>query len=423
MRFLIGILFSFLMLAPTFVYATETCAVPYQCSCEGKSYSAVDTAFGTQTDITKAQDACASACIKGKIETGTWDITCQARKVAQGDIANPNAAAPEEIDKVIVPNLSVPLPGLTFTPSVLIEGEFVSNYIGQYVDALYKLIIALASVGVVLTTMIAGMKWMMARGDAGTVKAAKESIGKAVTALFILLGVTALINIIDPKLSSLEGLRIPAIERIEIALSYGEEGSPSGSGGALAENCAEAVAEAKAKSPCKTGAEIGSPTGSLYSCNYHFRDGNYDYTKIKALDYPAGFGQPIRAPFNGTVSYVKGTGGDRCGNRIRLTGIGGNITMCHVQNFTGSSGEAIKDGTAVAKGQVIGHVGGACCAGEAPPSTWSQSKKCTVSGTPCTDPTKNESCQCQPYKQSGNTSGPHVHISFNSSSSPLSCVE
>jgi hypothetical protein len=46
-----------------------------------------------------------------------------------------------------------------------------------------------------------------------------------------------------------------------------------------------------------------------------------------------------------------------------------------------------------------------------------------VSGTPCSDPYTLESCDCQPAEQSGNTSGPHVHMTWKSGGHLLACLD
>lgn len=164
-----------------------------------------------------------------------------------------------------------------------------------------------------------------------------------------------------------------------------------------------------------------SPTGKNSSCNYHYKTNDFDYTKINALDYVAGWGTSILAPFDGEVTYVKWTDfSDRCGNRIRLKGSGGSITICHVKDFLDDSGKVNKK---VKQGDVMGHVGGNCCSGEKPPSDWSQANKCTKSGPTCSDPYKDEECSCQPAVQSGNTSGPHIHVSFKKGGNFLACLD
>lgn len=212
MRFLIGILFSLFLTGPTVAYAAA-CPVSYQCLCEGKTYSAATTSFGTQTDPSQAQTACASACFNAKI-TGTWNITCQSQTVAQGDIVDPNAENAEVKKEIKVPNLSVKIPGLVFDKPYEQGGYLHIPYLAQYISAIYKLMIAFASIGVVLTVMISGVQWMMARGDAGTVSSAKESISKAVTALFILLGIVAVTNLVNPELTSLKGVVLRKIDPI-----------------------------------------------------------------------------------------------------------------------------------------------------------------------------------------------------------------
>lgn len=223
MKFLTGILFSTLILFPSFVYAQNAqsdCSDDYTCTCNKTAYDSVQAIVLPLISNASAAAACKNACPDLEAE-GVWELFCGTGLINSGQFSTQVAADPKEIK---VPNLSVPIPGLTFTPAVTVDGQLVTNYIGQYVDAIYRLMIAIASIGVVLTIMIGGLRWMMARGDAGAVSGAKESISKAFTALLILLGIVSLVNLVDPTLSVLKPLHLTSVENMPLDLHMDGEG-------------------------------------------------------------------------------------------------------------------------------------------------------------------------------------------------------
>lgn len=93
-----------------------------------------------------------------------------------------------------------------------------------------------------------------------------------------------------------------------------------------------------------------------------------------------------------------------------------------MKDFLSNDGDALESGTTVEQGDVIGHVGGTCGGGNAPKS-WSQSSRCTSTGTLCDGPYDTDDCTAQHYYESGNTSGGHVHLSFNFGGNFLTCTE
>ncbi len=86
--------------------------------------------------------------------------------------------------------------------------------VGGYVQAVYALAIVLAAIGSVLTIMIAGLRWMVARGDAGAVGAAKQMITKGIMSVIILLGVVTMANLVDPSLTLLNPFRTPLVKQV-----------------------------------------------------------------------------------------------------------------------------------------------------------------------------------------------------------------
>lgn len=252
---------------------------------------------------------------------------------------------------------------------------------------------------------------------------AKKRMTEALIGLVLLMSVTILLYAVNPQLILFKPLSIEHIDELRLSTATdGEEGGGTRSNNLsdLPAQCKDVVTEAKTEGKCDmtNGAKFSSPTGKGPNCGkHHWQDGGaeWDYKKITNLDYAAGWGQAIIAPFDGVVTYAKQTDAtNRCGNRIYLKGSGADITICHAKDFLDGS-NSYQGAHVVKAGDVLGHIGGNCCQGENPPGDWAAAKGgwCKKPGPACSDPTKAESCNCQPIEQAGNTSGPHVHVTWN----------
>ncbi|MBT4857157.1 peptidoglycan DD-metalloendopeptidase family protein [Candidatus Uhrbacteria bacterium] len=314
------------------------------------------------------------------------------------------------------PQLGVEIPGLEFSGAYQDDDTFVSNYLGEYVAAVYAWLIPTASLLVVLVIMVGGLQWMLARGDSGRIGKAKERIKNAVTGLILLMGAYTFTYIVDPSLSSFDPFTTNLVaQKLEEDTSGAGEGI---SGGAIAADCEEAVTNALGSGACTMSESLGSPTGDVVSCNYHFVDKSYNWANINSLDYVGQWDSSVYAPFTGTVTHFFDSAGNACGNGIKLSGSGGAVYLCHLKDWGGTT-----SGQSVSKGDVIGHVGGRCCAGENPPSDWSAASYCTYTGTECSTGNSQESCDCQAWEQSGNTTGGHVHLTYISGGNMIACFD
>jgi hypothetical protein len=282
--------------------------------------------------------------------------------------------------------------------------------------------------------MIGGVQYATARGSTKQVESAKKRISNAVTGMILLLLAYNIAFIINPATTTFSSLSVKNIKGIQIEKELaGLEGSGTyksqpGPWTNLKSPYLEIVTAAKNNGLCEITDEFASPLGPQdpgtlpNQGNHHWYDGgaNGDFTKIKMLDWSATWGTEILAPFAGTVSYTKSTSINKCGNQIVLTNENSSITICHAKDFLNANGESLP-GT-VTQGQVIGHVGGECCVGSKTPEGYVTS--CDASGRTCTDPYSSASCSCQPIEQAGNTTGPHVHVSYTSGrSNLLSCLK
>lgn len=106
-----------------------------------------------------------------------------------------------------VVRLSVNIPGL---------GGSVQG-LSEYISSIYKFGVYSAGILAVFLIIIAGYKWLLARGDMGKISAAKTMIAKAVTGLVLLLFSFTILNIINPNLTTLSFKGPPLFRGIGIS--------------------------------------------------------------------------------------------------------------------------------------------------------------------------------------------------------------
>lgn len=312
---------------------------------------------------------------------------------------------------LIVPNLFIDI--INFTGIGAEGGNVTSLFIQEYIAAFVNYAVGIAGIFAIVMIMIGGAQYMIG-STAGSVEQAKKRISDALVGLVLVLGSYTILYVVNPETTTFPSTDLLSIGAVMANLStVGEEGLTTGGD---ASSCAEAWENAQSAThvdgsdacPIEQNNLI-SPTLGTFSCNYHFRDQNYNYASMTAgLDFAGGWGDALYAPGSGTVYFSEGDGG-RCGNKIELElDGGGRFTICHVKRFIGSSGSYVE------QGQQIGEIGGQCCSGEHDdvPEHWTTYDRgwCRYSSSnPCDNPFSDEECTCQPWEQSGNTSGAHAH--------------
>jgi len=234
--------------------------------------------------------------------------------------ASPILAVEETVENAIIPNLSIDIPGVSFSEVLKENGVLQINFIGDYVSGIYKYLLGIAITIAIVFIMVAGLQYALASGE-GDTKKAKDRIQNAVMGLVLLLCVYAILFITNPELIKLRSLQLLDIEQLELdRATSGDEGV---SGSVSRSTCDKIVETAKSEGTCAISQSVASPTGNQPGCgNHHWYDGgaNGDYKKINNLDYAAGWGTPILAPFDGTATYKISTStSNRCGNTITLT--------------------------------------------------------------------------------------------------------
>lgn len=336
---------------------------------------------------------------------------------------------PEVLENALTPDLSVEVPGVSFSKILNNDGVLEVNFIADYISGMYTYLIGFGTTIAIVLIMIGGLQYSLGGMASGQVQKGKERIRNAVIGLALLLATVLILFNINPQTTILSSLNLLSVEAIE--LNYAAGGLEGGMDFIDRAICDEIVATAKSEGSCNISGTVGSPTGTQPNCGRHHwfdRGTNGDYKKIRNMDYAAPWDQEILAPITGTVKYVRWDN-NMCGNEIRITGTGeyanSKISICHAKDFVAGDG-TFQNGRHVEVGDVVGHLGGNCCAGENPPASWDGAKHgwCDVGGTPCTDPESRQSCDCQDWKQAGNTTGPHVHMTWYASGGDLlACLQ
>lgn len=90
----------------------------------------------------------------------------------------------------------------------------VSYGIGEYIDALYRLLIPSAAIIAVVLLMISGLQYMLAGGRQEAISKAKDRMQKTVIGLVLILTAYSVAHLVDPQLTSFERLKVPRVRPV-----------------------------------------------------------------------------------------------------------------------------------------------------------------------------------------------------------------
>ena len=96
------------------------------------------------------------------------------------------------------------------------DGCITIPWIGQYITGLYRFAVLATTIVAVVVMMVSGYLWLTAAGNVERVSSARGYIGGALTGLMLMLGSYTILNLINPKLVTFEGLRIPVVKKISL---------------------------------------------------------------------------------------------------------------------------------------------------------------------------------------------------------------
>jgi len=146
-------------------------------------------------------------------------------------------ATSEDELKDILTRKPVPLikiPGLSFSGGKEVEdalGKYiVIPFFGEYLAAIYKYGVVIASIIAVVMIINNGLKWIMSGGTPEKINDAKKRIMQSIVGLLLAVGSYALLFYINPELVKFVNLRIKTVDKktlTNLEVGYYEEGSIS----------------------------------------------------------------------------------------------------------------------------------------------------------------------------------------------------
>ncbi len=102
----------------------------------------------------------------------------------------------------------------TLTTIIAISGDNTFASLADYINALYKYLVPVMSIVAIIMVMVAGLQYILSRGNPSAVKQAKERIVQAVVGIILLLSAYTLARLLDPSLVNLEQLRVPMVKEV-----------------------------------------------------------------------------------------------------------------------------------------------------------------------------------------------------------------
>lgn len=163
----------------------------------------------------------------------------QLQQVIRRDgVQDPNASAPADNAPQItpvVPRLSVPIPGVNFTPPA-VEGDEVSvPFLAQYISGIYGYLLGISTIIGIIVVVVGGFYYLLG-ATVGDTRKGQTLIQDAVGGLVVLYASYFILYTINPNLVNLRPLRLSAIRSIPISEDAGSdsaardlvEGAPQG---------------------------------------------------------------------------------------------------------------------------------------------------------------------------------------------------
>lgn len=110
------------------------------------------------------------------------------------------------------PSPKITIPGLNFTDIKVHEengGQFLYiPFLGEYIAAIYKYGVAIASIFAVVMIINAGFGWAISGGEPEKINHAKTRIGQAMMGLFLAVASYTILYIVNPDLVKFKSLRV-----------------------------------------------------------------------------------------------------------------------------------------------------------------------------------------------------------------------
>lgn len=121
------------------------------------------------------------------------------------------------------PQPRIGIPGLQFTPinQNADEGVLYVSSLGEYIAAVYRYAVAIASLVAAVMIIVAGFQWTASGGSADAITSAKKRIVGAVTGLVLALGSYTILYAVNPELVQFRSLRVQFVKPIPLESTEG----------------------------------------------------------------------------------------------------------------------------------------------------------------------------------------------------------
>ncbi|MDG1949334.1 MAG: hypothetical protein P8J32_00750, partial [bacterium] len=117
--------------------------------------------------------------------------------------------------KLIEPELSIDFPDINFTSSAD-DGTITVNFLGEYIEGVYKWLIGASTTIAIIFIMIGGIMYAFGAASQGAISKAKERIKNAVIGLVLLLSVHVMMITVNPNLVIFKPLTIETVKKVAL---------------------------------------------------------------------------------------------------------------------------------------------------------------------------------------------------------------
>ena len=196
---------------------------------------------------------------------------------------------PPQTIPVVTPQLSVPIPGLTFQTATISGGRLTSNQLGQYIAAMYRYAVAIVLMTAIIMTVYGGFRYLIG-ASLGDIKAGKQIIQDAIVGMILVLGAYLILQTVNPDTIMFRPLVLTTVDAEDLNMTTrndtgGGEFTAAASGDQT--NCPLSnLAPSHADTPFPCG-HAGQPT-----CTDRALEANRD---PRATAFVTGIGATIRS--------------------------------------------------------------------------------------------------------------------------------
>ncbi len=206
--------------------------------------------------------------------------------------AAPASPAPATEFKPVLVNLNIAIPGAEFSNPTLQQGMLSIPYLGQYIQAFYKLLIGISLIAAAIMIVYGGFRYI-ASATTPKIQAGKQIIIDALMGLVIVIGAYIILANVNPNLTQFGSLTLPFVEEKPLELLDAETHNAVASGSKFFsgnENVApeeifkkaKEVAQREGVDPCIVEAIIKTESGGKTGAIGHDENFALNFLKLQS---------------------------------------------------------------------------------------------------------------------------------------------